>query len=281
MASPRPTGTCQGCGASPRKLTQIESGEWVCDACLREIRGPKPPVHLASRNQIKELRSKGLEVSADLTKQEYLRLQRQLNPPKPPRTHDELVRVYRRYATLKGWSTRDETIELKIAEFQDDGPVQLAIDFEETGVDHAKHLGYDAESRAAEGSDRILQLATMVAGITYPNEDGTNRMEIIGRCTQFEHLLLIREPNNPYDRNAVKVCRKTGEQLGHIQRELAAEIVDKLHRGFGFCAVFREKASRYGQEEARIILIRYDPGVTHAELAAYWQRWLKPREGVP
>jgi ribosomal protein L37AE/L43A len=32
-------GTCEGCGKSPRVLTHIESGQWVCRSCLREIRG--------------------------------------------------------------------------------------------------------------------------------------------------------------------------------------------------------------------------------------------------
>ena len=121
----------------------------------------------------------------------------------------------------------------------------------------------------------------MVAGIAYPNEDGTSRMGIIDRCTQFEHLTIIPEPDNPHDRNAIKVCRKTGEQLGYIERELAAEIAEKLQFGFGFCTVFREKARRYDAEEARIILIIYEPGVTRTERAAYCQRWLRPREGSP
>lgn len=30
---------CQGCGKSSRILSQIESGQWVCKTCLREIRG--------------------------------------------------------------------------------------------------------------------------------------------------------------------------------------------------------------------------------------------------
>lgn len=33
----KPEGACDGCGNSSRKLTQIESGQWVCVTCLREI----------------------------------------------------------------------------------------------------------------------------------------------------------------------------------------------------------------------------------------------------
>lgn len=33
---------------------------------------------------------------------------------------------------------------------------------------------------------------------------------------------LVREPQNPYDRNAVMVCNVYGNQVGHIKKELAA-----------------------------------------------------------
>ena len=33
---------------------------------------------------------------------------------------------------------------------------------------------------------------------------------------------LVREPQNPYDRNAVMVANTYGNQVGHIKRELAA-----------------------------------------------------------
>jgi hypothetical protein len=34
-------GTCEGCNNHPRTLKKIESGQLVCQTCLREIRGPK------------------------------------------------------------------------------------------------------------------------------------------------------------------------------------------------------------------------------------------------
>lgn len=33
---------------------------------------------------------------------------------------------------------------------------------------------------------------------------------------------LVREPQNPYDSNAVKVTNIYGSQVGHIKRQLAA-----------------------------------------------------------
>lgn len=35
---------------------------------------------------------------------------------------------------------------------------------------------------------------------------------------------LQREPNNPYDKNAIKVNNVNGNQVGHLKRDLAAAL---------------------------------------------------------
>ena len=67
---------------------------------------------------------------------------------------------------------------------------------------------------------------TKVAGISYGN-----RQRIVSRCEVGEPLQLMREPDNPKDSNAVKVCRLSGEQLGYLNRELAAEISCRIDSG--------------------------------------------------
>jgi hypothetical protein len=44
-------------------------------------------------------------------------------------------------------------------------------------------------------------------------------------------LRFEREPNNPADPNAVKVCRLTGEQLGYVGMDLASRLADELDHG--------------------------------------------------
>ena len=63
-------------------------------------------------------------------------------------TDEQLAEMYRHYAYLKGWNTDDETVKTKLEgwRYASIGPVGLAIDFYETGVDNAKHLGRDAEA---------------------------------------------------------------------------------------------------------------------------------------
>ncbi|XP_032860515.1 helicase-like transcription factor isoform X2 [Tyto alba] len=53
-----------------------------------------------------------------------------------------------------------------------------------------------------------------------------------GRVVGLRYYTGIREPNNPYDKNAVKVNNVNGDQVGHIKKELAAALAgimdDKL-----------------------------------------------------
>ncbi|XP_072263993.1 helicase-like transcription factor isoform X2 [Pyxicephalus adspersus] len=51
-----------------------------------------------------------------------------------------------------------------------------------------------------------------------------------GVVNNNEMVALQREPNNPYDRNAVKVNNVNGEQVGHIKKELAAALAQIMDR---------------------------------------------------
>ncbi|KAJ1088340.1 hypothetical protein NDU88_001497 [Pleurodeles waltl] len=59
---------------------------------------------------------------------------------------------------------------------------------------------------------------------------GTLRGNVVGLryytgvVNNNEMVALQREPNNPYDRNAVKVNNVNGDQVGHIKKELAAAL---------------------------------------------------------
>ncbi|KAH8430451.1 HIRAN domain-containing protein [Aspergillus melleus] len=45
-----------------------------------------------------------------------------------------------------------------------------------------------------------------------------------GHATIGEHVILRREPHNPYDRNAIQVLNVMGAQIGHIPRFTAAKL---------------------------------------------------------
>jgi SWI/SNF-related matrix-associated actin-dependent regulator of chromatin subfamily A3 len=51
-----------------------------------------------------------------------------------------------------------------------------------------------------------------------------------GIVTTGEQLLLRREPNNPYDRNAIRIDNVRGEQVGHVPAFLAAKFAPLIDR---------------------------------------------------
>jgi hypothetical protein len=62
------------------------------------------------------------------------------------------------------------------------------------------------------------QLLTKVAGVTFANPDGTSRQELISQCKKYQPLRLVAEPENPYDRDAVRIETMHGSQLGYLPR---------------------------------------------------------------
>lgn len=80
-------------------------------------------------------------------------------------------------------------------------------------------------------------MRTRVVGVTYSNEDGTSRSVIIAGMNESDKIILEREPFNPYDSNAVKVCViKNGinQQIGYLSKDLAVDVSLKLKKNVRF-----------------------------------------------
>ncbi len=78
---------------------------------------------------------------------------------------------------------------------------------------------------------------TKVTGVTQRNADGSLRQDIIEdledewRARGALKLSLRREPDNPYDRNAVAVLDQEGRQIGYLSRQVASTVAPRLDRG--------------------------------------------------
>jgi hypothetical protein len=244
---PSSYGKCEGCGNSPRVLRQIESGQSVCKTCLREIHGPKGSTKLARLTQIENLRQRGFDVSDDLTKAEA----------------DRLERVY---------SLRSIGIDVPL-----DTPLEELV---------RRHEAYCEEIREYVNLPSPVENADLwhglvdVAGMSYPNRDGTSRAEIVQRCVIGEQVQLIPEPKNPYDPNAVMVCRKTGEQIGYLPRQCAAEIaaecsLQRLHWalvdsiGVGGEEVELPSGKSKPIYRVRLLMVVVQPGVMQETVTEY------------
>ncbi len=62
-------------------------------------------------------------------------------------------------------------------------------------------------------------VTTKVVGVTFEG-----RQEVVARLQRGDRIWLEREPDNPYDRDAIKVSRENGEQIGYLNRHLAASL---------------------------------------------------------
>ncbi|MFH5835900.1 HIRAN domain-containing protein [Proteiniclasticum sp. C24MP] len=67
------------------------------------------------------------------------------------------------------------------------------------------------------------EIYSKVAGVTFENEDGVNRQELLSELSSGEELELRLEPENRYDKNAVEIYSSLGK-IGYINRELAPYI---------------------------------------------------------
>jgi hypothetical protein len=69
-----------------------------------------------------------------------------------------------------------------------------------------------------------------IAGESFRNDDGSERQAEIARCRAGEIVDLVREPENRFDTNCVKVMSARGVQIGNIARA-DGWIAERLDRG--------------------------------------------------
>jgi len=67
---------------------------------------------------------------------------------------------------------------------------------------------------------------TPVVGIAYQG-----RQAVAAALSLGDTLWLVREPNNPHDRNAICVVRDNGDQVGYLPKELAAQVAGLMDHG--------------------------------------------------
>ena len=83
--------------------------------------------------------------------------------------------------------------------------------------------------------NKIANVRLKVVGVSFKNNDGTDRQAIIGAMTKNSPVILRREPDNTYDRNAVAVDSIDG-QVGDIGKDYAKIIASLMDAGRVFKA---------------------------------------------
>ena len=85
----------------------------------------------------------------------------------------------------------------------------------------------DKERGLRELNRPVSSANFMVAGVTYEGRDAVvDRFASVGG-----HVFLVREPANPYDRNAIEVRLQNGMQIGYVPREDAAYLAPGFDQG--------------------------------------------------
>jgi hypothetical protein len=110
-----------------------------------------------------------------------------------------------------------------------------------------------------------------VVGVSFKNEDGTSREEVIGRLKQFDFLDLVCEPDNPHDPDAVAVHRKGGGQVGYLQARTAQDVarsIRKRGKVWLACVKWAQGKGRNRHASLTICLIRMESGTAKAHHSA-------------
>ena len=106
-------------------------------------------------------------------------------------------------------------------------------------IEKEKEKQEQKEFRQAEHA-RMMRLRhsfAKVAGVSFANDNGSERQEIIRRCRPGEQLIFRHDAYNQYSIFATQILRTNGEQLGHAPEYLAEQIVDEIQDGYAVLGV--------------------------------------------
>jgi hypothetical protein len=81
----------------------------------------------------------------------------------------------------------------------------------------------------------MFQRIIKLVGVTF--KDAQNNIMTFG-CKDIGSYSLVREPDNPYDPNAIRVALAGIVFLGYVPREVAKELAPLMDEGRSFMAFF-------------------------------------------
>lgn len=98
-----------------------------------------------------------------------------------------------------------------------------------------------------------------LVGVTFDK-----RQDVIPTLHDGEELTLVREPNNPFDTNAIRVLTKDGRDVGHIRKEIAAEISPIMDKGESYrCTVTSVTGGGEHSYGVNILMVKGVPETEH------------------
>lgn len=96
---------------------------------------------------------------------------------------------------------------------------------------------WELVDEAARGFDALVAehggkwFYSRVAGVSYPNEDGTSRQKVIRTLTVWQELILERQPEHKLYPYAVRVLVAEGRQIGYVESRAASDVGPSMAAG--------------------------------------------------
>ena len=90
------------------------------------------------------------------------------------------------------------------------------------------------------------QFYTKLVGVTFANQDGSDRQDIIEELDDLlmkqsrVKLFLNRDPNNPFDHNAIEVHDQQHRQLGFLSRSVSETLAPLMDNGVGIECLLKQ-----------------------------------------
>lgn len=115
--------------------------------------------------------------------------------------------------------------------------------------------------------DCVHRFGSQVVGFSHPNKHGRDRMAFVNHLTRGTKLVLVPEPNNPYDRNAILIYIQGDleNDIGYLFSPTAKKICRMIECGATFSAevyyIYRKPGSNY--PEVCIYLYQLTPLTTN------------------
>jgi hypothetical protein len=91
-----------------------------------------------------------------------------------------------------------------------------------------------AKSKPSESKDwtPMSLYKEKVVGVTKKNDDGSSRQKIIRKMKEGDPVMLVRDPDNPYDSNAIEVWNKKKDQIRFIDQMRNSELAPQMDKGY-------------------------------------------------
>jgi hypothetical protein len=106
------------------------------------------------------------------------------------------------------------------------------------------------------------RIHTKVVGVMSKNEDGSSRQDAIAKMAQFDLVDLVRNPQDQWDYNAIKVMATIdGDkiQIGHVDRDLAADVAPRIDAGERWAAICTRVGSHISKGASLMLFRNSEP----------------------